>query len=151
MEEEYIEVPYGREAPEEPPQTAGFSDPPDTASDYPTSPTSPRGGLNGLKSRMDYEDEDDDRPQGRNNFFGNSAGGGGGARNGASGASGQQELDKLKRDHEATVVSMQSEISMLKRELEDAESREQMAAAGGATAKQLSDQLAASRRVRLLG
>jgi hypothetical protein len=66
IEEEYIEVPYGRAAPESSVSTLEDSDrddalpePPDTAGDYPLSPASPAKGLNGLGARLLKDDNDE--------------------------------------------------------------------------------------------
>lgn len=146
IEEEYIEVPYGREQREsgatiDTPAAEQFRDAAlgdDSASDYqgamsPRSP--PAGGLNGLSSRLrEIQDEDDNDPQSSGNKSGDdfydkygrssvasdrSLGQVPGRM--ASRASVNDEQEKIRRDYEYKIATMQSQITSLQRDLADSE------------------------------
>ncbi|KAF7375910.1 hypothetical protein MSAN_00005400 [Mycena sanguinolenta] len=130
IEEEYIEVPYGRETRDsvetldDRDRNDSLPDPPDTASDYPMSPQSPAGGLNGLTARLRGDDDDDyqrsgsdrDRDRMEMRDVGRDKSGG----NRVS----EEEVENVRQDYEARISKMQTQISTLQREREDADERE---------------------------
>ncbi|KAF7315232.1 hypothetical protein MIND_00037600 [Mycena indigotica] len=136
IEEEYIEVPYGREARESAGSTFDDRDrgdadpePPDTASDYPFSPQSPAGGLNALGARLLKDDDDNynnfgrssvDRDRGRGN---------------------DEDVEKVRQDYEYRIATMQSQISSLQRERDDAGNRQRQMEDSEARVQQLEDEL----------
>lgn len=148
MEEEYIEVPYGRDARDstldDRERAQGGADPDgDSASDYP-SPRSPRSpppvGLSGLSARLKGAEDGDeselyDKP----------------SRSGASsrvaGAKTSEEVEKLKKDYESKISTMQSQISTLQRDLGDMEQKDKKARESEAKVRQLEEDLQGFRRV----
>ncbi|KAJ7782854.1 hypothetical protein B0H16DRAFT_1494629 [Mycena metata] len=170
IEEEYIEVPYGREARESGGSTLDDRDdrdrerdrmrdrdtlpePPDTASDYPLSPQSPAGGLSGLSARLMKDDDDDDDQYDK---FGRPNGG---DRDRADrerereadrlenvGRGNKEEEEKIRREYESRISTMQTQISTLQREREDADEREREWMDGEARVKQMEEELSTVRR-----
>ncbi|KAK7057473.1 hypothetical protein R3P38DRAFT_2841197 [Favolaschia claudopus] len=148
IEEEYIEVPYGREAREsvdtlDDRDRNDLPDPPDTASDYPLSPQSPAGGLNGLSARLLKEDNDDDygrsssdRDRDRDNRMDMRDVG----RRGDG-----EDTEKLRREYEARISTMQSQITSMQREREDSDERERQWMDGEARVRQMEEELDAVR------
>ncbi|KAJ7188573.1 hypothetical protein C8R46DRAFT_25023 [Mycena filopes] len=154
IEEEYIEVPYGREARE----SGGTLDdrderdrqrerdtlpePPDTASDYPLSPQTPAGGLNGLSARLIRDDDDDEEVYDK---FGRSTGGRDRAREPDRlenvGRDNREEEEKIRREYETRISTMQTQISTLQREREDADEREREWMDGEARVRQMEEEL----------
>ncbi|KAH7873105.1 uncharacterized protein C8R40DRAFT_1113973 [Lentinula edodes] len=151
MEEEYIEVPYGRDAREsgssinderdrsrDTRQTRGFSlgftdDDPDSASNYasPMSPNSPAVGLSGLSAKL-KTDEHEDGPSTRSGddfynkplFYGRNSANSDRSVNAYSNrmggrASVVEENEKMRRDYEFRIATMQTQISNLQRDLGD--------------------------------
>ncbi|KAJ6603144.1 hypothetical protein B0H10DRAFT_2167264 [Mycena sp. CBHHK59/15] len=156
IEEEYIEVPYGREARESGSSTLDDRDrdrsreadaivledpePPDTASDYPLSPQSPVGGLSGLSVRL-LKDEDEDADYDK---FGRSSGGSdrAGSRGGRASV---EEQDKVRREYEYKIATMQTQITTLQRDLGDAGERERQRQDGEARVRQMEEELVVLR------
>ncbi|KAJ7072575.1 hypothetical protein C8F01DRAFT_973433 [Mycena amicta] len=132
IEEEYIEVPYGREARESAESTFDDRDadpePPDTASEYPLSPQSPAGGLNALGARL-FKDESDDNSYGK---F---------SRDRDRGRGDDEETDKVRRDYESRIATMQSQISTLQRERDEASDRERQLEQSEARVQQMEEEL----------
>ncbi|KAJ7690687.1 hypothetical protein B0H17DRAFT_584572 [Mycena rosella] len=137
IEEEYIEVPYGREARESGTSTLDDRDrgrevdedpgePPDTASDYPISPQSPGGGLNGLSglSARLLKDEDEEPEYGRASVGSSDRDRGVDRDRGGSRGANVEEQDKIRREYESRIATMQTQISTLQREREDTDERE---------------------------
>ncbi|KAJ3867975.1 hypothetical protein EV359DRAFT_70843 [Lentinula novae-zelandiae] len=178
MEEEYIEVPYGRDAREsgsstnderdrsrDRGQTPGFSpgftdDEPDSASNYasPLSPNSPAVGLSGLSARLKTDDEEDgpstrsgddfyDKPlsYGRNsansdrsiNAYSNRMGGR---------ASVVEENEKMRRDYEFRIATMQTQISNLQRDFGDSQQTQFKLSESEMRVRQLEEELASVLR-----
>ncbi|KAG7449778.1 uncharacterized protein BT62DRAFT_885871 [Guyanagaster necrorhizus] len=178
MEEEYIEVPYGRDAREsgsttvddrDPSRNAsqdvsfmgGVVDEPDSASDYP-SPLSPRSpvGLSALSARLKgVEDEDDEATTGRSgeDYFdrvsygrtsANSDRSAGGITSRLAGgrASVSEDNEKMRRDYEYKIATMQTQITNMQRELGDSEQRERKWQEGEARVRQMEEELQVLRR-----
>ncbi|KAJ7502873.1 hypothetical protein B0H11DRAFT_607464 [Mycena galericulata] len=145
MEEEYIEVPYGREARESGSSTQDDRErsrdadadlePPDTASEYPLSPQSPAGGLNGLSARL--KDEDDE-PEYRS--FSDRD------RGSSRGRASVDEQDKARRDYELRIATMQTQLSTLQRERDDADERGRLLEDSEARVRQMEEELDVVRR-----
>ncbi|KAJ7350358.1 hypothetical protein DFH08DRAFT_861178 [Mycena albidolilacea] len=154
IEEEYIEVPYGREGRDSGVSTLDDRDrdrdelpePPDTASDYPMSPQSPPGGLSGLRARLGGKDDnDDDYPRSspdrdRDRMDMRDVGRGGGGR------ASEEEAEKIRREYEARISTMQTQMSSLQREREDADERERTWMDGEARVRQMEEELSTVRR-----
>ncbi|KAJ7076896.1 hypothetical protein B0H15DRAFT_934193 [Mycena belliarum] len=149
IEEEYIEVPYGREARESGTSTlddrdrgrdldADPGEPPDTASEYPLSPQSPAGGLSGLGARL-LKDEGDDPEYG----VGSSDRDRGESRGGRASV---DEQDNMRRDYERRIATMQTQISTLQRERDDADERERQWMDSEARVRQMEEELIVVRQ-----
>ncbi|KAG6920029.1 hypothetical protein DXG01_010097 [Tephrocybe rancida] len=164
IEEEYIKVPYGRER-----ESASMSIDErdrsgdgsrltdgelDSASDYPMSPQSPPAGLSGLSARLkDVNDEDSDdrdvavaRGRSGDEYFDTdrSVGDMGSRSNGRSGA--PEDQDKMKRDYEYKIATMQTQITNLQRDMGDVEERERRMNQGEMRVKQMEEELATFKR-----
>ncbi|KAL1742355.1 hypothetical protein HDZ31DRAFT_43446 [Schizophyllum fasciatum] len=165
IEEEYIEVPYAREAREsgsttiddrEPSRERGdLLDEPDSASDYRGS-TSPAvgglSGLSGLSARLrDTDDDDDDlgRRSG-DDFYNKGRASAQSDRSGAGRFGGRSSVaddtEKMRRDYEYKIATMQSQMSNMQRDLDSAGAREQRRGADDDRVRQLEDQLEQMRR-----
>ncbi|KAF8895714.1 hypothetical protein CPB84DRAFT_1782266 [Gymnopilus junonius] len=139
MEEEFIDIPYGREARDsgvttiderqgDPARDGRETEPPDSASDYPSpmSSRSPPAGLGGLN-------EDDLGPGNRSgddlyDKYGRSSvdsvrSAGGNARMMGSRASLTEEAEKMRRDYEFKIATMQTQLANMQRDLGDATDR----------------------------
>ncbi|TFK23690.1 cell polarity protein [Coprinopsis marcescibilis] len=163
MEEEYIEVPYGRDERE----STGNMDTPnpdlardiadDSASEYPSplSARSPPAGLSGLTARLKLDDDDED-PSGAGNKSGDdfydkygrasvnsdrSAGG-----RGFGGRASVADEDKIRRDYEFKIATMQSQITNLQREASEAKEKERLWMEAQSRVAQLEDELTSFRR-----
>ncbi|KAK0195779.1 hypothetical protein F5146DRAFT_1027040 [Armillaria mellea] len=176
MEEEYIEVPYGRDARESSSTTVddrdrsrnasqdvtfmgGVVDEPDSASDYPLSPRSPVG-LSALSARLKgVEDEDDEVAAGRSgeDYFdkvsygrtsANSDRSAGGITSRLAGgrASVSDDNEKMRRDYEYKIATMQTQITNMQRDLGDSEQRERKWQEGEARVRQMEEELQVFRR-----
>lgn len=186
IEEEYIEVPYGRDARESGSTTlddrerindssrdidlVGDSEI-DNASDYPgpLSPRSPPGGLSGLSARLKGVEDDDDDDDGVASVPGNRSGddffekygrssvnsdrSAGGTSSLASRLAGRASIsadqEKMRRDYEFKIATMQTQITNLQRDLGDAAETERKWQEGEARVRQLEDELSTFRRVSL--
>ncbi|KAJ7039191.1 hypothetical protein C8F04DRAFT_950244 [Mycena alexandri] len=165
IEEEYIEVPYGREARESGGSTLDdrddrdrmrdrdtLPDPPDTASDYPLSPQSPAGGLSGLSARLMKDDDEDDqydkfgRPNGGDRDRGDREREREAVRLENVGRGNKEEEEKIRREYESRISTMQTQITTLQREREDADEREREWMDGEARVKQMEEELSTVRR-----
>jgi len=176
MEEEYIEVPYDREAREsvstaderersrdrnQDALSPGFTEPePDSASDYP-SPSSPAGGLSGLHARLKSVDDDDDGDSaagGRSgdDFYENRSYGRtsansdrsltGGNRFGGR-ASVSDDNEKLRRDYEFRIATMQTQITNLQRDLGNSQQGDRKLENSESKVRQLEEELVTFRKV----
>ena len=177
MEEEYIEVPYGRELRDSVDErdqtrdtgrdigaTSALTDgEPDSASDYPSplSPRSPPAGLSGLSARLKVmEDEDDESGISRNaddyyDKFGRSSVNSDRSANGPVGSrvvqgrtSLAEEQEKLRREYEFKIATLQGQISNLQRDAGDGAEKDRKLRDSETRVKQLEDELAGFRRVR---
>lgn len=178
IEEEYIEVPYGRDARESSSTTVDERERSrevsgeasrltdgefDSASDYPSpmSPQSPPAGLSGLSARLKGVDDDDRGTPSIGGRTGNdyydqygrssvnsdrSAGGGTGSRL-AGRASVSEDQEKIKRDYEYKIATMQTQITNLQRDLGDADERDRKWQEGEARVRQMEEELLGLRRV----
>ncbi|KAK2464198.1 hypothetical protein APHAL10511_003655 [Amanita phalloides] len=177
IEEEYIEVPYGRELREsnglderdgsrdtgrDPGTGSALTDgEPDSASDYPSpmSPRSPPAGLSGLSARLKVmEDEDDEAAASRNgddyiDKFGRASTNSERSANGTTGSRTFQgrtnlveEQEKLRREYEYKIATLQGQISTLQRDAGDIAARDRRLKESEARVKQLEDELAGFRR-----
>ncbi|KAF8638033.1 hypothetical protein AX16_010665 [Volvariella volvacea WC 439] len=173
IEEEYIEVPFGREArdssgtmmgdrsrvqSQDNGNSGGFTDvEPDSASEYPSpmSPGSPVAGLNGLNARLKMAEDDDDsvlvsgsggeRPSyGRTSV--NSERGVSSSMGTRMRMSGGDDPERMKRDYEYRIATMQSQISSLQRDLGEANERESRSRGSEARVRQLEEELATVRQ-----
>ncbi|KAF5351618.1 hypothetical protein D9756_007499 [Leucocoprinus leucothites] len=148
MEEEDIKIPYGQDKRESGSTTmdersgenVSYRDTrggayntdgePDSASDYPMSPRSPPAGLGGLAARLRSVEGDEDEDgnisghggkSGGEEFYGRSSVG---SERGGSGlgmrmrGSLSEDQEKMRRDYEYKIATMQQQISNLTRELE---------------------------------
>jgi hypothetical protein len=183
MEEEYIEVPYGRDAREsgsttiderersrEPSGDAGrLTDGElDNASDFPSplSPRSPPAGLSGLSARLkgvEAEDDEGGMPgvggrsgddyydkYGRSSVNSDhSAGGGLGTRMLAGRATASEDQEKMRKDYEFRIATMQTQITTLQRDLGDAGDKERKVKEGEARVRQMEEELMSLRRVSI--
>ncbi|KAJ7125010.1 hypothetical protein C8R44DRAFT_703005 [Mycena epipterygia] len=153
IEEEYIEVPYGREARESGSSTIddrersremdADPEPPDTASDYPMSPQSPAGGLSGLSARL-LKDDDEEPEYGRASVGSSDRDRDrGGSRGGRASV---DEQDKARREYELRIATMQNQLSVLTRERDDAGDRERRWKDGEDRVRQMEEELGVVRR-----
>jgi len=173
MEEEYIDIPYGREAresgitlPDERDRSGELGrdgvitdNEPDSASDYPSpmSGRSPPVGLGGLSARlMGVEDEDDVAATGNRSGddlfdkYGRSSvdstrspsGSGMVSRLAAS-----EEGEKMRREYEFKIATMQSQITSMQKELGDTAEQEKKRKESEARVRQLDEELASLRQV----
>lgn len=172
IEEEYIEVPYGRELIDERDRSRDASreqgmgsaltdGEPDSASDYPSpmSSRSPPAGLSGLSARLKgMEDEDDESviPRNGDDFydkFGRTSVNSDRSANGVIGSRTLQgrtniveEQEKLRREYEYKIATLQGQISSLQRDAEDMAEKDRRLRDSDARVKQLEDELAGFRR-----
>lgn len=175
MEEEYIEVPYGRDARQsgssmnderETSRDRGpepFTDPePDSASEYasPLTPNSPAVGLSGLSARLKADDDDDipsarsgddyyDKASyGRNSANSDRSLNGYSNRMGGGRSSVPEDNEKMRRDYEFRIATMQTQISNLQRDLGDSQQYQPKLEDSEARVRNLEAELATMLRVR---
>jgi hypothetical protein len=142
MTEEVIQVPYGRDQ-RESASTNDFGSRPssDHESSHFSGPKSSLGGLDGIEARLRMDEDDEDeaiRGQSQDEYldklsFGRasvssdrSAGAGGSRYTGRASANGNmvEESERLRRDYEYKIATMQSQIQSLQRNLGDADESE---------------------------
>jgi len=161
MEEEYIEVPYGRDQresgsstnPDEPEQEVADNtlDVDDSASEY-QSPglNSPSVGLRGLNARLKGV-EDDSGEESYGERFGRTSVGS--DRSGSMRYGGRTSVtetpEKMRQEYELKIAKMQTQISTLQRDLEDAGTKNRGMQGGEDRVHGLEDELASIRRVSL--
>ncbi len=177
MEEEYIDIPYGREGRDSGVttiddrvgdggrDTGNESEPPDTASDYPSPMTSrsPPAGLMGLSARLKEVEIEDDSAAGNRSGdelydkYGRSsvdstrsAGGGMGARLMRASTTAADEREKMRRDYEFKIATMQSQITSMQRDLDESAEHEKRRRESEARVRQLDEELAGLRQVSFL-
>ncbi|KAJ3776968.1 hypothetical protein EV361DRAFT_88999 [Lentinula raphanica] len=177
MEEEYIEVPYGRDAREsgsstnderdlsrdrgqDPGFSPGFTEEePDSASNYasPMSPSSPAVGLSGLSAR--FKNDDDDGPSTRSGddfydkplSYGRNSANSDRSINAYSNRMGgrtsvNEDSEKMRRDYEYRIATMQTQISNLQRDLGDSQLAQSKLSASEMRVRQLEEELASVLR-----
>ncbi|KAG6866201.1 hypothetical protein C0991_007226 [Blastosporella zonata] len=164
IEEEYIKVPYGRER-ESGNKSIDERDRVgdggrltdgelDSASDYPMSPQSPPAGLSGLSARLkDVNDEDsDDRDApavrgGRSGdeYFGTDRSVGDMSRS-IGRTSVPEDQDKMKREYEYKIASMQTQITNLQRDMGDVEEKDKRFNQSESRVQQMEEELATFKR-----
>lgn len=168
FEEEYIKVPYGREREsgsisiderDKDGDSGRFTDgEPDSASEYPMSPRSPPAGLSGLSARLkdvngdDNDDRDAGAVSGRSGdeyFDINRSTGEMGSRS-AGKINGPEDQDKMKRDYEYKISTMQSQISNLQRDIGDVDERGRKLAEAESRVSQMEEELAIFRQVSVV-
>ncbi|KAJ6497791.1 hypothetical protein C8R45DRAFT_1211619 [Mycena sanguinolenta] len=152
IEEEYIEVPYGRETRDsvetldDRDRNDSLPEPPDTASDYPMSPQSPAGGLSGLSARLRGDDDDDyqrsgsDRDRDRVEMRDVGRDKSGGSR------VSEEEVENVRREYEERISKMQTQISTLQRDRDEADERERTWMDSETRVKQMEEELSTVRR-----
>ncbi|KAF9528478.1 hypothetical protein CPB83DRAFT_766575 [Crepidotus variabilis] len=158
MEEEYIDIPYGRDARDsgtvDGDRSAGLGvdDPPDSASEYasPLGTRSPPVGLSGLAARLKgVEDEDD-------TMLGNRSGDDVLDRYGRASVESRmvggrtsamtEDIEKIKSEYEYKIATMQSQISTLQRDLSNAREDEKRQQESDVRVRQLEEELAGLRQ-----
>lgn len=142
---------------------------PDSASEYPSpaSPRSPPAGLSGLSARLMKgmeEDEDDGGPGGRSGddyydkmSFGRASVnsdrdrgvGGGGTRMPSGRASVAEDQEKMRREYEYKIATMQTQITTLQRDAGDANEKDRKLKESEARLRQLEDEAGNMRRVSI--
>ncbi|KAG6837808.1 hypothetical protein H0H93_016176 [Arthromyces matolae] len=159
IEEEYIKVPYGRER-----ESGGSIDDRDrgsrltdgevdSASDYPMSPQSPPAGLSGLSARLKdvNGDDSDDRDLGNmgknsdDSFEADRSLGEKGSRPSGKTTS-PDDQEKMKREYEQRIATMQSQINTLQHDLKDADEKQRILDGAEARVRQMEEELATFKR-----
>lgn len=128
----------------------------------------PVGGLAGLSARLQQVEGDDDEEDGRMSGAGarsnddyydkvsygrasvasdRSAGGGASRGYGGRASVGAEDQERIRRDYEYKIATMQTKIATLERDLEDARVREQKASESENRVRTLEDELDELRRV----
>ncbi|KAL0577750.1 component of the polarisome [Marasmius crinis-equi] len=178
MEEEYIEVPYGRDRDvrgsgstttaednrdrRDTSQERGYENEPDTASDYPSpSPMSPPRGLAGLSARLrGVEDDDDIGAKSPDDYYDRdrtsvsrasinsdrSNTGITGRLAAAAKSTNTADQEKMRRDYELRIATMQTQITNLQRDLEDSQQDELKLKDSEARVQQMEEELNTFRR-----
>ncbi|TFK44453.1 hypothetical protein BDQ12DRAFT_673015 [Crucibulum laeve] len=175
IEEEYIEVPYGRDGRESGSTTvddrdrggdssrdASLEDPPDSASDYQSqlSPRSPLAGLSGLSARLGkaVDDDDDDIPAGnrsgddyydkygRSSVNSDRSVGGIATRMLSGRASVSEDHEKMRRDYEYKIATMQSQLTALQKDAGESNENERRWKDAEAKVRQMDEELTSLRR-----
>jgi len=180
MEEEYIDIPYGRDGRESGGTTLderervadigrdglGGDIEPDSASEYPSpmSSRSPLVGLSGLSARLKGVEDDDELvagnksgddvydKYGRSSVESSRSTGNNvpnvrmmNVRTNAS-----EDQEKLRRDYEYRIATMQTQITNLQRDLGDNAEHERKRKESESRVRQLEEELASMRQVRSL-
>ena len=174
MEEEYIDIPYGRDGREsgvttldERERAAEMSrDELDSASEYPSpmSSRSPLVGLGGLSARLKGVEDDDELVTGNKSSddvydkYGRSSVES--SRSTGTNApnariinvrtNAPEEQENLRRDYEYKVATMQTQIISLQRDLRDNAEHERKRKESESKVRQLEEELAGMRQVRSL-
>ncbi|KAJ3994146.1 hypothetical protein F5050DRAFT_573423 [Lentinula boryana] len=177
MEEEYIEVPYGRDAREsgssnnderdqsrdrgqDPGFSPGFTeDEPDSASNYPSpmSPSSPAVGLSGLSARFKTDDEDGPSTRSGDDFYdkplsyGRNSANSDRSINAYSNRMGgrtsvTEDNEKIRREYEYRIATMQTQISNLQRDLGDSQQTQSKLSVSETRVRQMEEELASVLR-----
>jgi hypothetical protein len=165
MTEEVIQVPYGRDRERESGSTLDRDSLPSGEEVEREEFTSPRGGLGGLSERLQADDDEDEvvvgagtgnrsgddhyekLSYGRTSVTSDRSAGGGlrGANGRASVAA--EDPERLRRDYEYKIATMQTQITNLQRELGDAGDNITRLRAGDSVVQQLEDELSSFRQV----
>jgi hypothetical protein len=180
MEEEYIDIPYGRDAREsglttldERERTSdmgrdglGGDNEPDSASEYPSpmSSRSPLVGLSGLSARLKGVEDDDELVAGNKSgddlydkYGRSSVESSRSTGNNAPTArminvrpSVPEDQEKLRLDYEYKIATMQTQITILQRDLGDNAEHEKKKKESESRVRQMEEDLASMRQVRSL-
>jgi len=159
MEEEYIDIPYGRDGRDsgmtnngELNRDVNGDDAPDSASDYPSPMRSPPNGLGGLAARLKgVEDEDDLGPGNRSgddlyDKYGRSSVDSSRSANVTRVVGGRasvaEEREKLRSEYEYKIATMQTQITNLQRDLGTATDGEKKRQESELRVRQLEEELA---------
>jgi protein SPA2 len=154
MEEEYIEVPYNQrdssatlDTPGGNPRDRLSGD--DSASEYnsPLTPASPPG-LGGLSKRLRQQQDEDNRISNRSgdDYYGRSSTTSEKLGRGRDSRA-VEEQDKMKRDYEYKLATMQAQLASLQRELSDARELGAQQQGSDSRVHELEDELDTLRRV----
>lgn len=153
--EEEIEVPYGRQI-RDSSSTAMLDDGDRDRNTDVEQESSPMVGLNGLRARFKQVDEEDNPPtrngvpsSGEDYFERMSYGRTSVASDRSVSKVPGEEEEKIRREYEYKIATMQNKITGLERDLEDADEKGRSNAGGNARAAQLEQELNEFRRVRL--
>ena len=137
--EEEIEVPYGRDSASTARNRAGGSDSEREDEMSPRSPPNGLGGLSGLSARLQQADEDEggrrsgddyyDRSYGRQSAASDRSTGTAGIGSRLLGGGGRSSVaedgERMRKEYEFKIATMQTRITGLERDLEDVQEREQ--------------------------
>lgn len=154
--EEEIEVPYGRQI-RDSSSTAMMDDGDrDRQTDGELEPSPMIGGLNGLSARLKQVDEEDNPPtrngipsSGEDYFDRMSYGRASVASDRSISKVPGEEEEKIRREYEYKIATMQNKIAGLERDLEDAGEKSRSNADGNARAALMEQELNEFKRVRL--
>ena len=154
--EEEIEVPYGRQI-RDSSSTAMMDDGDRDRNTDGEQELSPMvGGLNGLSARLKQVDEEDSHPvrsgapsSGEEYFDRMSYGRASVASDRSAAKVAGEEEERIRREYEYKIATMQNRITGLERDLEDAGEKERNNTDGNARAAQLEQELDEFRKVRL--
>jgi len=166
IEEEYIDIPYGREGRDSAIASADergrdIDQEPDTPQEFgsPMASRSPTGGLSGLTARLKMEDDEDGVTGNRSgddlyNSYGRSSVDssrsiGAASRFMGSRSNTTDEQDRMRREYEFKIATMQSQITNLQRDLTDANDATSKRGQAENKVRQLEDELALLRQVCL--
>jgi hypothetical protein len=174
MEEEYIDIPYGRDGrdsgvtilDERERTRDGLGGDNDSASEYPSpmmNTRSPLVGLSGLSARLKGVEDDDELVAGNKSgddlydkygrssvdstrSAGNNASN---VRMAAVRATASEDQEKLRRDYEYKIATMQTQITNLQRDLGDNAEHEKKRKESESRVKQLEEELASIHQVKI--
>ena len=163
MEEEYIDIPYGRDGRDSGLEERHGGEGHESASDYPSplSTRSPLAGLGGLTARLKSMDDDDDIPGsrsgddsydkigGQTNEISRSPAGSMSSRITGGRTSVADDALKLRTDYEYKIAAMQTQISDLQRDLNNATEAEKSYQDSEKRVTQLEEELSGFRQVIL--
>ena len=182
MEEEYIEVPYGRDVRESGSTTIDEREPSrepsgdagrltdgelDNSSDFPSPliTRSPPAGLSGLSARLKGVEAEDDEAvnlgvggrggddyyekYGRSSVNSDHSASGLGTRMAAGRTTAFEDPEKMRKDYEFRIATMQTHISTLQRDLGDAGERDKKLKESETKVRQMEEELVSLRRVRV--
>ena len=155
--EEEIEVPYGRQIRDSSSTAMLDEGDRDRQTDGEQESSPMVGGLNGLSARLKQVDEESDHPTrngvpstGEDYFDRMSYGRASVASDRSASKVPGEEEEKIRREYEYKIATMQNKIAGLERDLEDADEKGRNNADGNVRAAQLEQELNEFKRVRLV-